>query len=270
MATRRKPTNRYELFTCAWKGHALVGDDVASVTPDDRMLAREAGAMRWLRCIRCDAWIPSAVPDHPTRDSIPPREEIDLPDRGPKLRDKYVLRLIALDRATHVIVLTALAIALFTFANHHTALQRDYNQIMDDLSGGDPGASSVRGLLGHFRNAFHYSPRHLVELGLVLLAYAALEATEMVGLWFAKRWAEYLTFVATILLVPFEVYELTNGVSAFKVITLIINLAIVVYLLLAKRLFGLRGGHKVVIAQRKELGGWVAIERATPGGGLPA
>ena len=90
--------------------------------------------MRWLRCLRCDAWIPSAVPDHPTRDSIPPREEIDLPDRGPKLRDKYVLRLIALDRATHVIVLTALAIALFTFANHHTALQRDYNQIMDDLA----------------------------------------------------------------------------------------------------------------------------------------
>jgi uncharacterized membrane protein (DUF2068 family) len=261
---------RYELFTCAWKGHALVGGDVASVTPDDRALARDADGIRWLRCLRCDAWIPGEVPEHPAREAMPTRDEIDLPDRGPKLRDKYVLRLIALDRATHVVVLTALSIALFTFANHHTALEQDYKQIMNDLSGGDPGGTRVRGLLGHLNNAFHYSPKHLVELGLVLLAYAALEATEMVGLWYAKRWAEYLTLVATVILVPFEIYELTSGVSTFKVITLVINVAIVVYLLFAKRLFGIRGGHQVVIEQRKELGGWVAVDRATPEASVPA
>ena len=86
----------------------------------------------------------------------------------------------------------------------------------------------------------------------------------MVGLWLAKRWAEYLTFVATTLLVPLEVYEITEGVSAFKVVTLVINVAIVMYLLLAKRLFGLRGGHRVVQERRQRLGGWEAIERATP------
>ena len=42
----------------------------------------------------------------------------------------------------------------------------------------------------------------------------------MVGLWLNKRWAEYLTFIATTALVPFEVYELTNGVSVFKIIAL--------------------------------------------------
>jgi uncharacterized membrane protein (DUF2068 family) len=270
VAKASRPKNRYELFTCAWKGHALVGEDVAQITPEDQVLAREANGVRWLRCLRCDAWIAGAPPEQPTRDSMPRREEIKVPDRGPKLRDKYVLRLIALDRATHVIVLTALAIALFTFAHHHSTLERDYKQIMDDLSGGDPGATQVRGLLGHLKNAFNYSPKHLIELGLVLLAYAALEGTEMVGLWFAKRWAEYLTFVATVLLVPFEVYELTSGVSVFKIITLVINVAIVIYLLLAKRLFGLRGGHKVVIEQRKELGGWTAIERETPSTAVPA
>ena len=178
-----------------------------------------------------------------------------MPDRGPVLRDRYVLRRTRSTGPSTSSCSRALAVALFTFASHHSALQNDYNQIMNDLSGGDPGATSVRGFLGHLRNAFHYSPRHLIELGLLLTAYAALEASEMVGLWYAKRWAEYLTFIATVLLVPFELYELSNGVSVFKVLTLVINLAIVVYLLLAKRLFGLRGGHKVVIAERERLGG---------------
>jgi uncharacterized membrane protein (DUF2068 family) len=99
----------------------------------------------------------------------------------------------------------------------------------------------------------------------VLLAFAALEAAEMVGLWLNKRWAEYLTFIATTALVPFEVYELTNGISVFKLIALIINLAVVIYLLLAKRLFGLRGGHAAEHARREASSGWAAIARATPG-----
>jgi uncharacterized membrane protein (DUF2068 family) len=135
---------------------------------------------------------------------------------------------------------------------------------MNDLSGGTPGESEVRGVLGYLRKAFQYSPQRLIQLGLAVTAYAALEASEMVGLWLTKRWAEYLTFVATTLLVPLEIYEISEGVSAFKVVTLVINVAIVMYLLLAKRLFGLRGGHRVVEERRQRLGGWEAIERATP------
>jgi len=97
-----------------------------------------------------------------------------------------------------------------------------------------------------------------------VLAYAALEASEMVGLWMSKRWAEYLTLVATAVLIPIEIYELSIGVSVFKVLTLIINVAILVYLLLAKRLFGLRGGHRAQLRRHEEFGGWGAIERTTP------
>ena len=186
-----------------------------------------------------------------------------MPARGPVLRDRYVLRLIAFDRAIHVLVLGTLALVLFTFARHNHSLHRDYVNIMNDLSGGDPGASNARGILGYLGRAFKYSSSDLIKLGIVLSAYAALEATEMVGLWFNKRWAEYLTFIATTALVPFEIYELANGVSAFKLITLILNVAVVVYLLLAKRLFGLRGGHAAELARREHLGGWAAIERAT-------
>ncbi|MGH9081274.1 MAG: DUF2127 domain-containing protein [Acidimicrobiales bacterium] len=195
---------------------------------------------------------------------MPSRDEIEIPARGPMLRDRYILRLIALDRAIHVIVLGVLAGVLFTFAQHDASLHRDYVNVMNDLSGTTPGESQIRGVLGYLGRAFEYSPHRLIQLGLLVTAYAALEASEMVGLWFAKRWAEYLTFVATIALVPLEVYELTLSVSVFKVVTLVINLAIVTYLLFAKRLFGLRGGHRAVVARRAELSGWNAIDRATP------
>jgi uncharacterized membrane protein (DUF2068 family) len=242
----------------------LVGTDARTVTEADSAVVREHAGMRWYRCLRCDAWLPGEIPERPERDRVPPRDEIKLPARGPMLRDRYVLRLIALDRAIHVVVLSVLAVVLFTFAHHDASLHRDYVNIMNDLSGTTPGESQLRGVLGYLRKAFEYSPHRLIQLGLLVIAYAALEASEMVGLWFAKRWAEYLTFVATTALVPLEVYELTLSISVFKVVTLIINLTIVIYLLFAKRLFGLRGGHRVVIARRAELSGWSAIDRATP------
>jgi uncharacterized membrane protein (DUF2068 family) len=204
------------------------------------------------------------IPAHPTRERVEGRDEVEVPARGPVLRDRYVLRLIAVDRAIHVIVLTSLAVVLFTFASHDQSLHRDYNNIMNDLAGGDPGSSQVRGILGYLGRAFKYSPQHLVELGFVLLAYAALEATEMVGLWFNKRWAEYLTFVATVVLIPYEIYELWIRVSAFKLIVFAINVAVALYLLYAKRLFGLRGGHRAEVARREALSGWNALEKATP------
>ena len=82
------------------------------------------------------------------------------PARGPVLRDLFVLRLIAVDRAIHVIAFGLLAVALFTFAAHSTALHRDYVNIMNDLSGGDPGSTQARGLLGYFSRVFKYSPAH--------------------------------------------------------------------------------------------------------------
>lgn len=243
----------------------LVGADVTEVTPDDAVMVRDRDGVRWCRCLRCDAWLPMGIPEAATRSRVPAREEIELPARGPILRDRYILRLIAVDRAVHVMVLTFLAVVLFTFARHDAALHRNYLSIMNALSGGGPGAARARGVLGYLRKAFEYTPRHLIVLGLIVTAFAALEATEMVGLWLNKRWAEYLTLIATTALVPYEIYELTLKVSVLKAATLVVNVAIVIYLLLAKRLFGLRGGHKAEMERRRALGGWEAIERATPG-----
>jgi uncharacterized membrane protein (DUF2068 family) len=111
---------------------------------------------------------------------------------------------------------------------------------------------------------FSISTRNLEITGVVLSAYALLGGVEAVGLWLGLRWAEYLTFIATSALVPLEVYEIIHKPTALKAVTLVINLAIVVYLMVAKRLFGLRGGGRALEEVRAADAGWPAVELATP------
>ncbi len=185
--------------------------------------------------------------------------------RGPALRDRYVLRLIAIERGVHVLVLSGLAVAVFLFIGHRQTLKHDYVAIMNGLFGASGGPDAKKGILGDFRHIFVISPSHLYWIGFVLVGYASLEAVEMVGLWMAKRWAEYLTFVATLAFVPLELYELASGFGWLKLVTLILNLAVVAYLALGKRLFGLRGGHAADVARRHADMGWGALESRPPG-----
>jgi uncharacterized membrane protein (DUF2068 family) len=204
------------------------------------------------------------VPGHPTEERVPSRGEIEVPLRGPALRDRYVLRLIALDRVIHVIILIFLAVAFVTFANHNKALHADYQNIMNALNGGGAAASRVRGVLGNLRTAFAYTPTHLYVLAAICIVYACLEGVEAIGLWSNRRWAEYLTFIATSLLIPYEVYELFLRLSVLKLVAFVLNFLVAAYLLYAKRLFGLRGGHVAEEARKRELTGWAALEATMP------
>jgi len=78
---------------------------------------------------------------------------------------------------------------------------------------------------------------HVTILALSAIAYAALEATEGIGLAMRRRWAEYLTVIATGILIPYEAYEVINHATLFKVGALLLNLAVVGYLAYRKRLF---------------------------------
>ena len=66
--------------------------------------------------------------------------------------------------------------------------------------------------------------------GIAALLYGVLEMVEGVGLWLDQLWAEYLTVIATSLLVPLEVYELVRHPSVVKAAGIVVNLAIVAYL----------------------------------------
>jgi uncharacterized membrane protein (DUF2068 family) len=260
------PKLRYELIGCGLHGHEIVGTDAAALRPQDEIFARESGGLRWYRCMRCDSWLALPPPEHPARKYPPERDEIVLPLRGKPLRDRYVLRLIAVDRILHFLVLSALAAAVFLFASDRAALDAEFTRILNDLQGGvgGPAANSNHGIVHDLQYLFAVRIQNLYLAGTAIAAYALLEGVEAIGLWFSKRWAEYLTFVATIVFIPYEIDELVKGITALKVVALVINLAIAVYLLYAKRLFGLRGGGKAERAEREADTGWTAIERATP------
>jgi uncharacterized membrane protein (DUF2068 family) len=87
--------------------------------------------------------------------------------------------------------------------------------------------------------------RVVALLGLFAIGYGALELVEGTGLWLDQLWAEYLTVIATSLLLPFEVYELVRRPSFWKAGGIVVNVAIVAYLayLLRRRV---RGRERVV------------------------
>lgn len=75
------------------------------------------------------------------------------------------------------------------------------------------------------------TPGKLTLVGLASICYGLLFAIEGIGLWLEKRWAEYLTIVATGLLIPIEVYELVRAVTPLRILALVVNVAAVAYLI---------------------------------------
>jgi uncharacterized membrane protein (DUF2068 family) len=264
---RWRPPLHWELLACGVRGHELVGADAAELRPQDAIFAREdATGTRWYRCLRCDSWLALPPPEHPARRYPPERSEIELPLRGKPLRDKIVLRLIAIDRAFHFVVLAALGALVLVFATDRATLRATFYKVIADLQGGVAADQShaTHGLWHEINNAFTTSSSHLHLVGVVLLAYGAIEGVEAIGLWYQRRWAEYLTFLVTTSLLPLEVYEIVNHPTPFKILAFVINVAVVVYLLQAKRLFGLRGGAAAEEAERERDVGWEALERTAP------
>ena len=100
--------------------------------------------------------------------------------------------------------------------------------------------------LEHLRHVDHATAQ---KFGAAAFAYAVVFVVEGVGLLLGKRWAEWLTVGVTASFVPVEIYELIERFSAGKVAALVVNIAIVVYLV-ARRLADRRrfGRHRFRIA----------------------
>jgi uncharacterized membrane protein (DUF2068 family) len=261
-----RPRFHWELLVCGVHGHELIGTDAAHLRPEDAIVARELGGIRWYRCVRCDSWLPLLPPAKPKRDLSPAREEIELPLRGKALRDKVVLRLIAIDRAIHFLVLGLLAAAVILFAAHEVRVRDVFYRVVNAVQGTNvsPAHPSHGGFLHTLEHLFTLKSSTLYLVAAAAAAYATLEGAEAVGLWFQRRWAEYLTFVATLVFLPYEIYELLRTVTPLKVAALALNLLIALYLLFAKRLFGLRGGGAAEERAREAEVGWAALERTAP------
>ncbi len=99
-----------------------------------------------------------------------------------------------------------------------------------------------RFLHGALSRLLRVNANQLKALGVGTFIYAGLLLTEGTGLLLRKGWAEYFTIVTTALLIPLEVYELVRHLNTVKVMVLIVNVAIVIYLIVHVR----RGRSKLV------------------------
>jgi uncharacterized membrane protein (DUF2068 family) len=205
------------------------------VTPvgDDRRLARGDLA----RCIRCDAWVPQDSVDRQA-------EAVPRPRRGKALHQAIILRLVAVDRAFHALVLLPAGLFLGWLWLRLDVLSPQARDLAQGLARVSREVGHLGGQLNSAATRVASLDRdHVRNLALLALAFGIVEGVEAVGLWLEKRWAEYLTVVATASLLPLEVVELTRHVTAVKTGGFVVNVAVVVYLVWAKRLFGVRGGQ---------------------------
>jgi len=72
--------------------------------------------------------------------------------------------------------------------------------------------------------------KELKEFTALGAGYAALFLTEGTGLLLRQRWAEWLTIIATSSLMPLEIYELIKEFTALRLLLLLVNAALVLFL----------------------------------------
>ena len=144
------------------------------------------------------------------------------------------IKVIIVERIINAIVLIALAISLLVAGR--TGALAGWAQYAQDQLNLEAGRSFiVQVLLKVVVYIGNFSHTTLLALGAIV--YALLEGTEGVGLAMRRRWAEYLTVIATGILIPYEAYEVIHKVTLFKIGALLLNVAVVGYLAYRKRLF---------------------------------
>ena len=234
----------WDLHACARKGHATYAPDEPELRA--RLHVTTAAGDSW-RCLRCGHFVLGEPAGSGPADHAP------ILLRGPALRDAFILRVLAVERGVRGVAVLIAAFAVFWFKDSKTSLSNEFEK---DLVHWQKAASDVNynlndsGLVSTIRHFLKLDSTTLVWIGIGLLAYGIIEMAECIGLWMLRRWAEYLAVVATSVGLPIEIYELARGFTATKLIVFIINIGFVLYILLSKRLFGIRGGREAFEAER--------------------
>jgi uncharacterized membrane protein (DUF2068 family) len=233
-----------ETLVCGVRGH-VVPAAWARVLPDPwaDLVTLTVDGRRLGRCIRCGAWI-EAPEDRADADVLSSLRQEAVPRRGAALREAMVLRLIAIERAVHSLFFGLATIGLVLLRLNLGGLQQQARYLTDTGMGGLAGPGQTASRSSIVRALERLLDLRRGTLGLLALAaavYCVVEGTEAVGLWRERRWAEYLTALATAGFLPFEVDELSHRVTVLRLAALVVNVAVLVYLVWRKHLFNLGG-----------------------------
>jgi uncharacterized membrane protein (DUF2068 family) len=247
----------WSLLSCGRGGHATYAPDEPALR--GRLTTRTPSGEAW-RCLRCGTFVIG-----PPAGSGP---AVAAPQvrRGKEVRSAFILRIFAIERFVRALVIAAAAFGLWRLSYSRTSLEHEFEHALPDVRrlyldlGFNFSQSKLIGLVNH---ALELNSRTLGYLALGLAAYAVIEIVEGIGLWLQKRWGEYFAMVATSIFLPYEVYDLTVKITVLRLLTFLVNLALVVYLVVTRRLFGVRGGKKAYEARLREDSILDAAEAAT-------
>jgi uncharacterized membrane protein (DUF2068 family) len=150
---------------------------------------------------------------------------VTMPSSSQQTKGDRLLPWIAAERAFRAIVLLVVGIVLVT--HPHTDWSREIAHFSEKL-GLDPKDNWVQRLL---KDAAKINSSKDLLFGVIAIGYGILEGAEAYGLWRRRRWGEWLTVLATSLLLIPEVWELSRSATPLKIGALLVNIAVVVYLL---------------------------------------
>jgi uncharacterized membrane protein (DUF2068 family) len=226
----------FALRSCGLRGHATFAPDEPQLR--ERLTADTPAGEAW-RCLRCETFVVG-----PPRRSGPADTAPEIP-RGRLLRDRTLMRALAVERVFRCVILLLVAAGVLKVRGSRSRLQQAFEQDLPlirplaDQIGWNPDNSKI---IHHIGQTFALSSSTLTWIAIGLTAYALIELVEAVGLWLMRRWGEYFAVIATSVFLPLEIYELTEKLTVLRFIALLVNIIAVVWLLWSKRLFGLNGG----------------------------
>ncbi len=137
----------------------------------------------------------------------------------------WVLRAIAVVKLSKALLFLGAGIAIAVLAKH---------DVQATLEGWlewvhvDPHGHLFSKAVTTVSNA---NPNQLRLIGFASFCYATLYLVEGFGLWFDRSWAEWLTVIGSSLLIPIEIYEICHHPGPTPVVVLLLNLAVVAYLI---------------------------------------
>ena len=143
-------------------------------------------------------------------------------------RDKWIIA-IAIFKLVKCLLLVATGIGALKL------LHKDIGEIVQrtvDVLRVDPDNRYIHGLLV---KTLSLNDRTLKEISAGTFLYAGIFLTEGTGLLLRKRWAQYFTIIVTGSFLPLELYELARHASLAKLLVILINIAIVAYLIVHVR-----------------------------------
>ncbi|HEY5214104.1 MAG TPA: DUF2127 domain-containing protein [Acidobacteriaceae bacterium] len=143
----------------------------------------------------------------------------------PKARHERGLLLVGVFKLSKAIFFTAVGAGALQLVNRN--MDDVLMRIIDALRI-DPERRFVGILL---EQAGLVNSHQLRRAGMLSFLYAVVCVVEGTGLVLEKSWAEYFTVILTAMGLPWESYSLMEKFSPYKVVLILINMAVLLYLL---------------------------------------